>query len=228
VGSRSSTLLRTPQAIVFDLDGTLVDSRGDIADACNYALRAFGRAELPTDTIAGFVGDGSKRLLARAFGEGTAAAELDAAFEAFSRYYASHAAVRSRWMPGAWDALSALSPMPLAIATNKPRDATMALLDALGVEERFARVVCGDDGPLKPSPEPILLALTPSGVAASDAWVVGDGTQDILAARAAGATAIAVLGGFTPEAKLRASGPDAVIESLAELLPLIARSRATS
>jgi 2-phosphoglycolate phosphatase len=216
--------LRVPRAIVFDLDGTLVDSRADIAAACNHALRAFGRAELPVTTIAGFVGDGSRRLLARALGEGTSSDELDRAMAAFSRYYATHAAVHSRWMPGALELLRALAPLPLAIATNKPRDATTALLDALGATSLFARVVSGDDGALKPSPLPILLALEPTGIAATEAWVVGDGVQDICSAQAAGATSVAVLGGFTSEAVLRASGADAVIETLADLLSLMPRA----
>jgi phosphoglycolate phosphatase len=89
--------------------------------------------------------------------------------------------------------------------------------------------VCGGEGPaLKPNPAPILLALAPTHVAPKDAWVVGDGVQDIDAARAAGAMSVAVLGGFTPEETLRTSHPDAVIATLAELLPLIARSHPAS
>jgi phosphoglycolate phosphatase len=215
--------VRRPLAIVFDLDGTLVDSRRDIAAACNHALQAFGRAELPETRIATFVGDGARKLLLRAFGDGVADAEIDEAFATFNRYYASHAADHSRWMPGAEDLLEALAPMPLSIATNKPRAATLALLDALGATRLFARIVSGDEGPLKPSSAPILSALAPTGVAPEDAWVIGDGVQDMLAAHAAGATGVAVLGGFTDEATLRASSPDAVIETLREVRSLMAR-----
>jgi phosphoglycolate phosphatase len=211
-----------PRAIVFDLDGTLVDSRRDIAAACNHALVASGRAELPESTIAGFVGDGARVLLSRAFGVDAASETIDRALVPFNRYYATHAAVFSRWMPGAQEVLAALAHLPLAIATNKPREATMALLDALGVSSLFASIVCGGEGPLKPSPEAIVRALAPTGVSPPDAWVVGDGVQDIGAAKAAGATSVAVLGGFTAEEKLRAAAPDAVIGGLAELLPLIA------
>lgn len=218
--------MRAPKAIVFDLDGTLVDSRADIAAACNHALVAFGRAELPVATIAGFVGDGAKKLLARAFGPEAAAAEIEQAFATFSRYYASHSADHSRWMPGAREVLGGLGSLPALLVTNKPRDATLALLDALSATALFARIVSGDDAPLKPSPEPVLLALSSTGVAPEDAWVVGDGLQDILAARAAGAMGIAVLGGFTAEDALRASGADAVLETLSELLPLVAHCRA--
>jgi phosphoglycolate phosphatase len=127
-------------------------------------------------------------------------------------------------MPGAREAIASLAPLPLSIATNKPRSATSALLDALGATRLFARVVTGDEGPLKPDPGPILLALAPTGIAATNAWIVGDGVQDIRAAKAAGAASVAVLGGFTSEDKLRAAHPDALISTLTELAPLIARA----
>jgi phosphoglycolate phosphatase len=218
---RLTRALPAPRAIVFDLDGTLVDSRGDIAAACNHALVAAGRAELPVSTIASFVGDGARVLLARAFGADPASEVVNGALVPFSAFYAAHAAVHSRWMPGAQDALLALSPLPLTLATNKPREATVALLAALEATSLFASIVCGGDGPLKPSPDAIHNALAPTGVPAKDAWVVGDGVQDIGAARASGATSVAVLGGFTAEDKLRAAGPDAVIGTLAELLALV-------
>jgi len=213
--------MRAPRAIVFDLDGTLVDSSGDIAAACNYALVEQGRAELPEATVAGFIGDGARVLVARAFGADPASPTVDRALVPFHRYYAAHAAVYTRWMPGAMELLAALAPLPLALSTNKPREATLALLAALGTTSSFVSLYCGGDGPLKPSAAAILRPLAPTGVPASDAWVVGDGVQDIGAARAAGATSIAVLGGFTHEAKLRAARPDAVIRNLEELLQLV-------
>jgi phosphoglycolate phosphatase len=215
--------MHAPRAIVFDLDGTLVDSSRDIAAACNHALVAEGRAELPASTIAGFIGDGARVLLAKAFGAEPASGTVDRALVPFQRYYASHAAVYTHWMPGAVDLLTALAPLPIALATNKPRAATIALLSALGATSRFASLYCGGDGPLKPSPEAVLRVLAPTGVSARDAWVVGDGVQDIGAARAAGATSVAVLGGFSSEEILRAAGPDAVVGGLAELSPLMER-----
>jgi len=217
--------LRNPRAIVFDLDGTLVDSRADIAAACNHALVAAGRAALPEAIIAGFVGDGARVLLARALGVDAGSAEIDGAIGPFNAYYAAHAAVHSRWMRGALAVLDALPPLPIALATNKPRQATVALLAALGATRRFGSIYCGGDGPLKPDPEAITRALLPLGVAAADAWVIGDGVQDIGAARAAGAGSVAVLGGFTEEEKLRGARPDVVVVSLGEVMALVEEAR---
>jgi phosphoglycolate phosphatase len=212
--------MRAPRAIVFDLDGTLVDSRRDIAAACNHALVAAGRTELPEEKIGSFVGDGARVLLARAFEAEPTSEAVEQALVPFNLYYAAHAAVYTRWMPGAVDVLAALGRLPLGLATNKPRAATMALLGALGATSCFVSVVCGGDAPLKPRPDSILRALEPTLVTPRDAWVVGDGVQDVGAARAAGAISIAVLGGFTPEETLRAAKPDAVIGSLVDLLTL--------
>jgi phosphoglycolate phosphatase len=234
VRSRSKTLregttsrLAKPRVIIFDLDGTLVDSRADITSACNHTLRAHGRAELDEEVVARFVGDGAKKLLARAFVDASPD-ELERALDTFRTYYAVHAADRTRWMPGAPEVLKALAPLSLGIATNKPKDATTTLLSALGATSWFAGVVSGDDGPLKPSPEPIRAVVAKIGAAAGDAWLVGDGTQDVLAARSAGATSVAVLGGFTDERTLREARPDALIATLSDLLPLVRSSRTTS
>jgi phosphoglycolate phosphatase len=164
-------------------------------------------------------------LLARALlldpGDGD---ELDFALDAFNRYYTAHPATYSRWMPGAREVLAALSPLPLALATNKPRGATMALLEALGAVTFFRAIVAGGDGPLKPSPHAIRAALAPLDVLPHDAWVVGDGVQDVGAARAAGAVSVAVLGGFSADEALRASFPDVILPAILDLPPLIART----
>lgn len=209
--------MRPPRAIAFDLDGTLVDSRRDIAAACNHVLVQAGRAPLALDVIVGFVGDGVRSLLARAFGLPIDDPELDRLVQMLVTYYAAHPVVYTTWMPGAHAALEALRELPVALVTNKARVVTVAVLDALQVRERFAFVYAGGDGVLKPRPEPIEATARALGVPVAELWVVGDGPQDVLAARAAGAVAVAVLGGFAPEARLREAGPDAVIASLEEL-----------
>jgi phosphoglycolate phosphatase len=213
--------LRRPRALLFDLDGTLVDSRRDIAQACNFALTTAGRAPLEEAAIASFVGDGARMLLARALGVDPTASELDAALASFSLFYTTHAADSTRWMPGALAALDALSELPMGIVTNKPRAATLAVLDALDARGRFASIVAGGDGPLKPDPAAIDAALAPMHLRAEEAWMVGDGPQDIAAGRAAGCPTIGVRGGFASDALLEAAAPDRLLRSIAELVPLV-------
>ena len=212
--------------VTFDLDGTLVDSRGDIAAACNHALASVGRAELPLTTISGFVGDGGRKLLERALAAEPATPIVDEALVAFDAYYAAHPAVHTVLLPGAREALDALREHPLAIATNKSRVATLAVLDALGLRARFAGVSAGGDGPLKPAPDGILRLCRELAARAEDSFMVGDGPQDIGAGRAAGCVTVAVLGGFHDEAKLRALAPDYLLRTLHELPAVVTAHRA--
>lgn len=219
--------MKAPRAIVFDLDGTIADTRLNIAAACNHALAALGRPAKSVATISTYVGDGGHMLIARALELPRDDPRTEDAFAHFNVYYAAHAGDLSTCMPGALEALDACDSLSvlLALATNKPRTATLPLLDALGIERRFRSIVAGGDGPLKPDPAAILAALAPLGVAAEDAWVVGDGPQDIGAGNAAGAWTVAVLGGFADESALRGSGPDHVLGSLHELPALLTEAR---
>ena len=141
--------MRRPEAVAFDLDGTLIDSRLDIAAACNHVLEAEGRAPLEVQRIATFVGDGVRALVSRAFALPMDAPALDALERAFVARYAAHAVAHTTWMPGALGAVEALRGTPLAVVTNKARSVTLAVLEALGAGDRFAFVYAGGDGPLK-------------------------------------------------------------------------------
>lgn len=205
-----------PRAVAFDLDGTLIDSRADIAAACNHVLAWAGRPTLSVETIASYVGDGARVLLARAFRLAPRDVALDTLLGEWRRYYSEHPMERSSWMPGAERALASLTTrgVPLALITNKDRAVTREILAALQLTERFACVYAGGDGPLKPDPEPVLRVCAALGVAPEELWFVGDGLQDIKAAQAANARAIAVCNGFQSEAPLRAAAPHALYESL--------------
>jgi phosphoglycolate phosphatase len=211
----------SPRAIAFDLDGTLIDSRRDIAAACNHALVAAGRPPLPLDVIITFVGDGVRALVARAFRLSEEDPTLDPHVEATIAYYRAHPVDQTVFLPGAREALDATAHLPVALLTNKARPVTLAVLEALGVRERFAFVYAGGDGPLKPSAEPVLACARALTIDVRSLWVVGDGDQDIRAARAAGAVAVGVLGGFAPEEKIRAAEPDVVLATLGDLPHLI-------
>lgn len=212
--------------VVFDLDGTLIDSRADIAAAANHALERHGLPSLPENEIGGFVGDGARTLIWRAARMTPDSPLVEPLLATYLDYYAEHACVKTTLMPGAQEALDALAPLPLAVLTNKPRRTVDAVLDVLGVAGRFTTVVAEGDLPvLKPDPAPLYEIARRIGVEASHLMMVGDGPQDIECGRRAGAFTVGVAGGIADPQRLLASGPDRFIESLRQL-PALLRSGA--
>lgn len=214
--------LPRPAALLFDLDGTLVDSRRDIAAALNVALGQLGRAPLPLEMVLPMVGDGARMLVMRALlvGEDAPAPEalVDRGLTLYNDAYLAAPCVHTVVLPGVMIAL-ALG-LPTALVTNKPRNVSLALLDALGLRDAFGAIYASGDGPLKPAPDGIRTVCRAIAVSPSDTWMIGDGPQDVLAARNAGATAIAVAGIAEREAVL-AAGPHVVLTTLEELPPLL-------
>jgi phosphoglycolate phosphatase-like HAD superfamily hydrolase len=209
--------------LVFDLDGTLVDSRLDIAASCNAALLALGRKALPAEVVAGFVGDGARKLIARALEMDATEPLVDRGLEAFIDFYLAHPVVHTTWMAGALEALSLAPKHTLALATNKRTSVALAIVRALGAEESFAAITGGGDGPLKPDPASIRRVVQETGYVGDprSVWMIGDGPQDVLAGKAFGATTVAVQGGFHSEAKLRDASPDHLLVTLEELPALL-------
>lgn len=215
-----------PTAVVFDLDGTLIDSRRDIAAACNHALVASKRRPLGAAEIAALVGDGARALLARAARLPESSDEIEPLFESFVAYYAAHPTDFSRWMDGAPDVLDRLAELelPICLCTNKARPVTDAVLSALGVRTRFRAIYAGGDGPeKKPAAGPLLALAKKLGVASGSMVMVGDGPQDVEAGRRAGCRVVAVSSGFTARERLLACKPDVLIDSLSELPHVIRR-----
>jgi phosphoglycolate phosphatase len=210
--------------VVFDLDGTLIDSRADIVDAVTFTLRELGGPPRTPDEIASYVGDGARLLLARAFGLTMADRRLDEALETFLAYYGRHGADKTTLMPGTRETLESLSALPLSICTNKPRVATELVVARLGLQESFRFIVAGGDLPeRKPHPMPLHHIASELGVTANALLMVGDGPQDVECGKAAGARTVGVLGGFSDEATLRAASPDAIVGSLSEVSALVSR-----
>lgn len=216
-----------PRTILFDLDGTLVDTAPDLAAAMNHVMAAHDRPPLPVDAVRHLVGHGARALIARGFAAtGDARPDLvEAAMPLFLQYYAGHIADGSRPFPGVEAALDALAAAGclLAICTNKPTALAVALIEALGWSSRFAAIVGFDSVPrAKPDAGHVHATLAACGAAAAGAVFVGDSATDLGAARNAGLPILLVSFGFT-DTPARELGGDAVIDHYDELLPALAR-----
>ncbi|MET0594213.1 MAG: HAD-IA family hydrolase [Polyangiaceae bacterium] len=213
-----------PRGVVFDLDGTLIDSAGDIAAAVNHALVENGRKALPMATIRRFVGDGARSLCARAVGLPEKHPDVDKVLDSYTAFYLAHPTDHTRWMPQARAVLDELRRFRLAIATNKPRDTTDVVLARLGVRSLFSAISAGGDvAMIKPSPDPLFHVAKQLGLAANEMVMIGDGPQDVEAGRRAGCRTIGVQGGFVGPERLIAAQPDVIISSLAELPAILER-----
>jgi 2-phosphoglycolate phosphatase len=217
--------MTAPAAIVFDLDGTLIDSRGDICAAANYALSRSGRSPLPAAALVRFVGDGARTLLSRAANLSEASGELDAMVDDFIAYYVNHPIDFTRWVEGAPEALEALQArnLPLAICTNKARPVTEAVLAALGATDTFKSVYAGGDGPKKPSPDALRRIADALKVPPQLLVMVGDGPQDIYAARAIGCRVVGIASGYLPRERVSDAAPDVLLDDLKPLPGVVRR-----
>jgi phosphoglycolate phosphatase len=212
--------------VVFDLDGTLVDSSRDLATAVNATLARLvpGTPELPHDQVRSFIGDGARILLTRSL----AAAGLDRtpeqALPLFLEAYSDCLLDSTRLYPGIPEALAALANRTLAVLTNKPGELSRRLLEGLGVRSRFAQVLGGDEIVRKPDPSGLLRLLRESDVPAEAAVMVGDSANDVGTARAAGVASVGVSWGFDTE-RLLAAGPDRLVERPEDLLRILPSPR---
>lgn len=220
--------LPSPSLVLFDLDGTLVDSAPDLAFSINAMLRHLALPECSESQIRAWIGNGAERLVKRALignlEEEPEPSLLHSAFELFSDIYAQNTSRESRLYPGVREGLDYLraSGRPLGCVTNKRARFTEPLLSAMGIQDDFAIVLSGDTLPRKkPDPLPLLHAAQQLGVSPCQVLMVGDSVNDVLAARAAGAAVVCVSYGYNNGDDITAAGPDRVLRSLAELASLI-------
>jgi phosphoglycolate phosphatase len=199
--------------VVFDLDGTLVDSCSDIAAAANHCLAHAGLPERSEAEIRGFIGDGSRLLLQRASGLENTDPRLSALLDCFVAFYTEHAVDNTRLLPGAREVLVRLRHLPRALCTNKPRVTTLAVLAGLGIEDEFDAVVAGGDvAHPKPDPGALRRVAELLGMDCKQLIMVGDGPQDVACAKAAGARSIGISEAIImPLESLLAAGPDTVV-----------------
>lgn len=213
---------RWPEAVVFDLDGTLIDSVGDITDALNVALRQADLEPFSEAEVRLMVGGGSRALIDRALsarGRADDAGLAERLYNAFLEIYLTASVARTTIYDHGRTMLDELrqSSMKLAICTNKPADITESILSKLGLRTSFDAVVGGtDELPKKPHPAMLLAALSALDVAPDRAIMIGDSSADVDAARAAGLPVIAVSFGYS-RISARELGADFVVDSLAEI-----------
>jgi 2-phosphoglycolate phosphatase len=213
---------RALRGVVFDLDGTLIDSRGDIAASTHYALAAHGFPLIPRSLLLTYVGDGARRLLARSAELAPEDPRLDALVTTFIDYYTAHPLDHTVLCRGAERALGACRDLLVALCTNKPRVTTERVLAGLDLDRYFRVVIAGGDLPQsKPDPLPILHIASELGLEPAELAVVGDGAQDVLAGRAAGARTVGLTDSIQPSERIRAANPDVLLDSLEQLPALL-------
>jgi len=210
--------------VMVDLDGTLIHTAPDLADCANRMLRDLGRAEWPIGKVMTWIGNGVPRLVKRALtGEMMAEPEavlFDKALAMFQKHYAAHVSDHSRPYPGVVEGLQQLTARgyKLACITNKAEAFTLPLLRNLDLHQFFELVLSGDSLPKqKPDPLPLLHACKYFGITPEQGLLVGDSSNDVEAARAAGMPVICVPYGYNHGHDIRESHPDAVVASLAEV-----------
>lgn len=223
--------LPVPAIVLFDLDGTLVDSASDIAVAVDRACQDAGLAPRGVDKVRNWMGNGAATLIQRALADdqdpGSAAERFQQVYDAFMDYYAAATDQHTRTYPGAEAALSSLRELGCRIGcvTNKAERFTHPLLRSLRLDVYFDIVLCGDSlAEKKPHPLPLLHAAEQFDVAPYDGLMVGDTCNDVQAARAAGYRVVGVSYGYNYGRPIRAEAPDLVIDTLSELPKLFIRN----
>lgn len=215
--------------IVFDLDGTLIDSARDLCNSVNAALEHMGRPHLPDDIIASFVGNGAPILVRRSLAVENGVSpdeihdeELATAYSFFLAHYREHKLDFTYAYDGVLDALASLRRMPdgseraMAVLTNKPVRPARAICEGLGMGTAFFRIYGGDSFPLKkPDPLGLRSIMDEAGVGPSEALMIGDSKVDVQTARNAGAWSLGCQFGFGPQ-NLMEAPPDIVVDSASD------------
>jgi phosphoglycolate phosphatase len=219
-----SVLKLTPvRALIFDLDGTLIDSKRDLMHSVNAMLQEMGRQKLPEETISGYIGHGAPLLVARALGGNATQEEHQRALKFFLAYYEEHKMDTTCAYPGVAETLAQLQRknLPMAVLTNKPARISVRILDAMGLTRYFRAIYGGNSFETKkPDPLGANTILGELGAEPQSAMVIGDSEVDIQTARNAGTLAAAVNYGFGVHDRTLYPA-DVYLDNLADLVPLV-------
>jgi phosphoglycolate phosphatase len=212
--------------VIFDLDGTLIDSRLDLIHSVNATLRHLNRPELPGDLIASYVGDGAPMLIRRALGDPKNEAFVKDALDYFLHYYRVHKLDFTRAYEGVHQMLEAVrngneACRQMVVLSNKPVNPSRAIVEALGLAEFFVRVYGGNSFPTKkPDPHGVRMILRESKAQAEEALIIGDSSTDVITGRNAGLWTCGVTYGFAPHTLCEAT-PDVVVDRPQEIAELL-------
>jgi len=212
--------------VIFDLDGTLIDSEADLASSVNATRHFMGREPLAPSVVASYVGNGAPVLMRRALGPEASEQDVARALDYFIRYYHQHCLDETKLYPGTREMLDALhaADRRLAILTNKPVRISHRIVEGLGLKEHFFEVYGGNSfEQKKPHPIGIERLLETTGLSPVLTLMVGDSGVDVETARNAGVAACGVTFGLSPHT-VRAAEPDYLIDAMAELTPIVLRT----
>ncbi|MGQ9688609.1 MAG: HAD family hydrolase [Desulfobaccales bacterium] len=207
--------------IVFDLDGTLVDSLQDLAAAANFALRQLGLPEFPLEAHRRMIGGGEKKFV-RSFLGPDRQHLFDQALDLYLQHYSQNLGARALVYPGVPETLARLQSFALAVLSNKRADLCQGLVEAMGLAGFFRAVRGGDSyGALKPSPGGLLALISELGTEPGKTLMVGDKPEDIMTGRQAGAHTAALTYGYSNREALQAAQPDCLLEAFPEVADLL-------
>ncbi len=216
-GAKDNGLFAGVRVLIFDLDGTLIDSKLDLAHAVNAMLAHKGRKALAHETVYSYVGNGAGTLVRKALGERTTDAEAEDGLAYFLSYYREHMLDNTVAYPGVVEALALLEKHSMAVLTNKPVVFSKAILDGLGISRYFRFVYGGNSfATKKPDPAGVEILLRDFAAAPREAMMIGDSDVDVRTARNAGIWACGVSYGLGMEG-MRAHPPDLMLDTLTEL-----------
>jgi phosphoglycolate phosphatase len=207
------------RALIFDLDGTLIDSKLDLALSVNATLAELGRNPLSHEQIFSYVGQGALALIARALGSDASEQDCLLGLEFFIKYYSAHKLDNTTLYPGVRETLDALQGMPMAVYTNKPVRVSRSIIRDLGIASHFRSVYGGNSFERKkPDPMGVESILREFGAAPAQVMIVGDSEVDVQTARNAGTWVCGVTYGFGSH-HFTHHPPDLLVDNLTELLP---------
>ena len=214
------------QLVIFDLDGTLIDSRLDLIHSVNAMLRHLGRPELPGEVVASYVGDGAPMLVRRALGDHKDEKLFKSALDYFLAFYKEHKLDHTKVYAGIPEALQQIQlngkRRQMAVLSNKPVHPSRAIVEALGLGKFFTRVYGGNSfDTKKPDPLGVRTILKETHISAEHALMVGDSAVDVLTGRNAGIATCGVTYGFAPHTLCEVQ-PDVIVDSTEELRALFA------